>query len=294
MNAIETTQLTKFYGRHRGIEGLDLEVREGEIFGFVGPNGAGKSTTIRTLVGLLFPNRGSARVLGMDVVRQGKEIRRQIGYAPAEAEYYDGMRAHELLSYSLRFYGESDEERLRELLQLLDLDPTREIADLSHGNKKKLALAQAMLHRPRLLILDEPTNGLDPLIQARFYDLLRRENEKGVTIFFSSHVLSEVEKICGRVAIIRAGRIAAVEEIGALRGKRISRVRVEFSGPPDLSRLDMPGVLEREIRGRQVHFLYSGLMPPLLQRLSEMAVDRLTVEEPTLEEIFMHYYGEQR
>jgi ABC-2 type transport system ATP-binding protein len=204
------------------------------------------------------------------------------------------MRVHELLTYSLRFYREPDDERLRELLELLDLDPTREIADLSHGNKKKLAIAQAMLHRPRLLILDEPTNGLDPLIQARFYDLLKRENKEGVTIFFSSHVLNEVERVCGRVAIIRAGRVAAVEEIGALRGKRISRVRVEFSGPPDLSRLDLPGVVEREVNGRQMHFLYSGSMPPLLQRLGEMEVDRLTVEEPTLEEIFMHYYGDQK
>lgn len=294
MNAIETIGLTKFYGRHRGVENLDLEVREGEIFGFVGPNGAGKSTTIRTLVGLILPTSGSARVFGRDVVREGKEIRRQIGYLPSEVEYYDGMRVRELLEYSQRFYNREGNGRLLELAEMLDLDLTREISDLSHGNKKKVALVQALLHHPRLIILDEPTDGLDPLIQTRLYHLLRQENEKGATIFFSSHVLSEVERLCRRVAIIRAGTLAAVEEIGALQRKRVSRVCAEFSSPFPSDQLSLPGVVSLQTDDRKAQFLYSGEMAPLLQRLAEMAVDRLTVEEPSLEEVFMHYYEGER
>jgi len=294
MNAIETIQLTKFYGRHRGVENLDLEVKEGEIFGFVGPNGAGKSTTIRTIVGLILPTSGSARVFDRDVVREGKEIRRQIGYLPSEVEYYDGMRVRELLEYSQRFYNQQGDGRLLELAEMLDLDLTREISDLSHGNKKKVALVQALLHHPRLIILDEPTDGLDPLIQTRLYHLLRQENEKGATIFFSSHVLSEVERLCRRVAIIRAGTLAAVEEIGALKRKRVSRVCAEFSSPFPPDQLSLPGVVSLQTDDRKAQFLYSGEMAPLLQRLAEMAVDRLTVEEPSLEEVFMHYYEGER
>ncbi len=207
---LQTSGLTKYYGKTRGIEDVDLQIEKGEIFGFIGPNGAGKSTAIRTLLGLIKPTRGSATIFGKDITTHGPQIRQSIGYLPSEVFYYDGMRVRDLLRYSASFYDKPKQvmhRRIEELAELLQLDLTRKIDDLSYGNKKKVGIIQGLLHDPDLIILDEPTGGLDPLMQQTFFQLLRDENAKGVTILFSSHILSEVQKLCDRVGIIKDGKL---------------------------------------------------------------------------------------
>ena len=203
MSIIEVNQLTKYYGKSRGIDDVSFNVEQGEIFGFIGPNGAGKSTTIRLLLSLIHPSSGSARVFGKDVTTQGPEIRSDIGYLPSEIFYYEGMKVNDLLKYSASFYKKDCSERSRELSEIMELDLNRRISDLSLGNKKKVGIVQGLQHSPSLLFLDEPTSGLDPLMQRKFFDLVRAENTRGVTVFFSSHILGEVQRLCTRVAIIR-------------------------------------------------------------------------------------------
>ena len=292
MPVIETLRLTKYYGKSRGIVDLDLAVEEGEIFGFIGPNGAGKSTTIRCLLGLIFPTSGGGRIFGLDIVRDGREIRKSVGYMPAEAGYYHKMDVGKLLRYSAGFYDGDGEARMRELSDALDLDLGRKIADLSRGNQRKVAIVQSLLHRPRLLVLDEPTVGIDPLVQARFFDILREENRRGTTIFFSSHTLSEVQKMCGRVAIIKDGKIAAVENIESLRKKQLRKVRAEFSVPIDADALDIQGIISPRAEKNALGFMYSGAIGALVAALSGRPLIDLIIEEPTLEEIFMHYYSD--
>src|SRR5450759_3268916 len=226
---IDITDLSKFYGKARGIEHINLEIGEGEIFGFIGPNGAGKSTTIRLLMNMIFPTGGSARIMGMDVIRDTKKIKSMVGYIPSDANAYSSMDVHEFLSYCIRFYNVHDgEQRISELSEMFELDLSREIADLSLGNRKKVSIIQSLVHSPRLLILDEPTTGLDPLMQSVFFELLRSENKKGMTIFFSSHILGEVQMLCKRVAIIKGGKIIQLEDIDNLRKKQLKKVRIEF------------------------------------------------------------------
>ncbi|MFH1944751.1 MAG: ABC transporter ATP-binding protein, partial [Acidobacteriota bacterium] len=241
--AIKTTNLTKNYGRHRGIVDLNLYVEPGEIFGFIGPNGAGKSTTIRTLLGLLFPTSGSGTIFGLDIVKQSKEIKKQIGYMPSEVGYYHRMDVRELLNYSARFYEIDAAQRIEELAHLFALELDRKILDLSRGNQKKVSILQSLLHRPRLLILDEPTSGLDPLMQAKYFNILREENSRGTTVFFSSHTLSEVQAMCRRVAIVREGRIAAVEDIESLRKKQLRKIQVEFDHPVQKDSIACRGII---------------------------------------------------
>jgi len=293
--AIETRGLTKFYGKSPGIVDLDLEVEEGEVFGFIGPNGAGKSTTIRTLLGLLFPTSGCGRIFGLDIVGRTRDIKKKVGYVPAEAGFYHKISVREFLLYAAGFYGGRDSEpRMRELAAALDLDLERKIADLSRGNQRKVAIVQALLHRPRLLILDEPTVGLDPLVQARFFELLAGENRRGTTVFLSSHTLSEVQKTCRRVAIVRQGRLAAVENVEALRKKQLRRVRVEFTRPARDFSLSLEGMIDPQRENNVLGFMYQGAIPALLRALAGGPVSDLSIEEPTLEEIFMHYYSRER
>ncbi len=289
--AIVTEGLSKYYGRHCGIERIDLHVPEGEIFGFIGPNGAGKTTTIRTLLNLIFPTAGRAEIFGRDVVRYGPEIRRSIGYVPAEVKYYPGMRVKELLAYSAALNGGVDLSRAAVLAERLALDTSRRIDELSSGNAKKVALVQSMLHAPRLLILDEPTNGLDPLIQNRLADLLREENARGVTVFFSSHVLGEVQRLCRRVAIIKEGTILTSEDVAALRQKRLRKVSFTAARPP--APADFPSGMVRELirEGDAIRFLYAGASNTLVQELARFDIHQLRIEEPSLEEVFMHYYS---
>jgi ABC-2 type transport system ATP-binding protein len=288
--AIETRGLTKFYKKTLGIRDVDLAVEPGEIFGFIGPNGAGKSTTIRTLLSLLYPTRGAGRIFGLDIVRDAKAIKRRVGYLPAEVNCYDRLRVGELLAFSARFYGVEDGKRTRELAERFKVDLDRNFADLSLGTKKKVGILAALLHSPELLILDEPTGGLDPLIQARLTETLREENARGATIFYSSHVLSEVQKICGRVAILKEGRVVGVEEIASLRRKQLKKVRLSLDETLKPGAFDVEGVHELRIEDRDCRFLFDGRIGDLLALLAGKRVADVTIEEPDLEEIFLHYY----
>jgi ABC-2 type transport system ATP-binding protein len=289
---IDITDLSKYYGKVRGIEHVNLEIGEGEIFGFIGPNGAGKSTTIRILLNLIFPSSGSARIMGMDVIRETKKIKHLVGYIPSDASAYTSMSVQEFLSYCLRFYEIQDGAlRIVELSELFELDLKRKIAELSMGNRKKVSIVQSLLHRPKLLILDEPTTGLDPLMQAKFFDLLRSENQHGMTIFFSSHILNEVQMLCKRVAIIKEGKIIQLEDIETLRKKQLKKVTIEFEYPEHKENFIIQG-LENVIANSDniLSCMYSGNINELIGLLAGSKVVNLTIEEPSLEEIFMHYY----
>lgn len=290
---IKTQNLTKSYGKDRGIVDLNLEIESGEIFGFIGPNGAGKSTTIRTLLGLIFPTSGSGSIFGLDIVKQTKDIKKQIGYMPSEINYYHKMDVKELLDYSADFYDTDCRSRIEELAEIFALDLDRKILDLSRGNQKKIAILQSLIHRPKLLILDEPTSGLDPLMQAKFFDILQEENSRGTTIFFSSHTLSEVQKLCRRVGIIKEGRIIAVEDIETLRKKQLRIVQIEFSHPAKANEIDCTGMVDPLANLNSLSFMYSGEIEILIQSLAGKEIKDLIIEEPTLEEIFMHYYEDK-
>ena len=289
MSIIEVSHLTKYYGKSRGIVDVSFNVEEGEIFGFIGPNGAGKSTTIRLLLSLIHPTSGSGKVFGKDVVTDGPEIRRDIGYLPSEVYYYEGMKVIDLLKYSASFYNCDCKQRMQELSELMELELHRRISDLSYGNKKKVGIVQGLLHSPKLLFLDEPTAGLDPLMQRKFFDLIRQENARGVTVFFSSHILGEVQRLCNRVGIIREGKIAEISDIRTLQQNNYKKVRVEAMGL-DANLFNLPGVTNLQTEDSSVHFFFKGDINSVLQKLGTVQVSDVTIEEPTLEEIFMHYY----
>jgi ABC-2 type transport system ATP-binding protein len=292
MPVIEINDLSKYYGKDRGIENVSLEIGEGEIFGFIGPNGSGKSTTIRILLNLIFPNSGSAKIMGMDVIRDTKKIKKQVGYIPSDANLYSSMDVDEFLNYCMRFYrGQYDARRIEELSALFELEPKRKIDELSMGNRKKVSIVQSLLHSPKLLILDEPTTGLDPLMQSRFFELLRSENRKGMTVFFSSHVLSEVQLLCKRVAIIKEGKIVQVEDIETLRKKQLKKVFIEPEDQLTEENLRIHGIESLTSGpGNMVSFIYSGEINQLIAILAGRKIINLRIEEPSLEEIFMHYY----
>jgi ABC-2 type transport system ATP-binding protein len=289
MSVIEVSHLTKYYGKSRGIVDVTFEEEEGEIFGFIGPNGAGKSTTIRLLLSLIHPTSGSARVFGKDVTRHGPEIRRDIGYLPSEVFYYEGMKVIDLLKYSASFYGRDCSQRMHELSELMELEMDRRISDLSYGNKKKVGIVQGLLHSPKLLFLDEPTAGLDPLMQRKFFDLIRRENDRGVTVFFSSHILGEVQRLCTRVGIIREGRIVEISDIRTLQKNNYKKVRVTGEKLKAAS-FQMSGVTNLQSEDGALSFFFKGDINAVLKKIGTVKVADVTIEEPTLEEIFMHYY----
>ena len=289
MEAIHTEKLTKSYGASRGICELDLSVNEGEFFGFIGPNGAGKSTTIRTLLGLIYPTSGHASVFGMDVVREKENILRRVGYLPSETFFYPRMRVRDALQFSAELRKMDCSAESRRLCERLQLDRDRRIDELSFGNRKKLGIVCALQSKPDLLILDEPTSGLDPLMQRAFFEILQERNRDGATIFFSSHVLSEVQRNCTRAAIIRQGRIIACDRVEAFANAGAKRVTLR--GRVDLSGL--PGIKDLREGEETSSFLYSGEIPRLLQCLCAGRLTDLTVAEPDLEEIFLHYYEEE-
>ena len=268
---------------------ISFSIEEGEIFGFIGPNGAGKSTTIRTLLNFIYPTGGSASIFGKDIVRHSKEIRQHVGYLPSEIHYYDDMKVIDLLTYSGRFHKNFKEERMKGLAASLDLDLSRKIEDLSFGNRKKVGIVQSLLHEPQLIILDEPTSGLDPLMQHHFFDLLHEEQKRGATIFFSSHILSEVQRMCDRVAIIKEGSLLKVESIESLTKNKVKNISLVFESEAPLS-IELEGVISQEAKNRELRLLYSGDIQALLKKLSGMPVHDVLIEEPSLEEVFMHYY----
>ncbi|MED2971042.1 ABC transporter ATP-binding protein [Fictibacillus sp. B-59209] len=293
MNVIEIKNLTKRYGNARGIEDISFHVEEGEIFGFIGPNGAGKSTTLRTLLSIIYPTSGSAAIFGKDVIKYGPEIKKQIGYLPSEVFYYDKMKVKDLLNYSTSFYKKDCKKRIRELAEIMDLDLNKRIDDLSYGNRKKVGIVQGLLHEPKLIILDEPTGGLDPLMQQKFFDLLKEENKKGATILFSSHILSEVQKMCDRVAIIKEGKLITVEKISTLQENNHKKIRIETKQPVDAGWFAVDGVTNIESDDHKISFLYSGNINLIMKRLVEIELSNVWVDEPDLEEIFLHYYEKE-
>ena len=284
--AIEINNLTKPYGKHRGVESVDLSVKEGEWFGFIGPNGAGKSTTIRTLLGLIKPTRGETKVNGMDSWLMKDKIMKDVGYLPSEAIFYPEMTVKETLDYALSFFGNKDGRRQKELCQRFQLDTKRKVGELSYGNRKKVGIVSALQHSPSLLILDEPTGGLDPLMQREFFNLHEEEHKNGKTIFMSSHILSEIEHHAQTAAFIRDGKIILKKEVSELSKTR--RRKVSLRGSLDISGLQ--GVKEVVENKEGVSFLYSGDSKVLLDVLSKGDIKDFTVTEPDLEEVFLHYY----
>ena len=286
MHVIETKKLTKYYGKARGIIDLDLRVEQGEFFGFIGPNGAGKSTTIRTLLGLISPTSGSAMLFGKDITTEKEAILQHIGYLPSEALFYQGMKVKDILKLSADLRKRDCTAEAALLCERLQLDISRKAEELSFGNRKKVAIVCALQHKPELLVLDEPTGGLDPLMQKEFFEILRERNQEGASILLSSHVLSEIQRNCTRAAIIRDGRIIACDSVDAL--SRTNAKRITVHGDVDLDSLN--GVRDKKASEASVSFLYSGDMNSLLRTLSSGQVYDLTVTEPDLDEVFLHYY----
>lgn len=293
LNVVELNKLTKYYGKSRGIIDVSFGIEEGDIFGFIGPNGAGKSTTIRTLLSLIYPTSGSATIFGKDCIKYGPEIRREIGYLPSEVYYYENMKVIDLLKFSAGFYKKDCNSRIKMLATSMDLDLNRKVDDLSYGNKKKVGIVQGLLHEPKLIILDEPTSGLDPLMQQTFFDLIKKENKRGATILFSSHILGEVQKLCSKVAIIKEGRIIKIEDIDLMRENNYKRFHVEFTDPNAMDSVFFEGVTNLERKDHSISFLYRGNVNQIIGQLARFDIHDLSVQEPTLEEIFMHYYKKE-
>ncbi len=289
MSVIETKYLTKYYGKARGIIDVSLKVEEREIFGFIGPNGAGKSTTIRLFLSLIYPTSGEAKIFGKDCIKFGPEIRQEIGYLPSEVFYYEGMKVLDLLKYSASFYKKDCTKRLFELADLMELDLKRRIDDLSYGNKKKVGIVQGLLHSPKLIILDEPTAGLDPLMQQNFFNLIREENKRGATVFFSSHILGEVQRLCSRVAIIKEGKVIKLQDIKTLQKDNYKKIRIAAENL-DEKTFQFPGVTNLSSENGVLSFFYKGDINQITQAISGVKLQDVVIEEPTLEEIFIHYY----
>jgi ABC-2 type transport system ATP-binding protein len=292
-SAVRTSGLTKDYGVGRGLFDLDLEVREGEVFGYLGPNGAGKTTTIRMLMGLAHPTRGSATIFGLDCWTRAVEVKRHVGYVPGEPPQFGGLRGREIVAYLGAMGGGVDQGRIGQLSERLQLDLSLRYREYSSGNKKKLLLVLAFMHRPRLLILDEPTAGLDPLNQQEFYTMLRDARRDGATVFLSSHVLSEVEHVCDRVGIIRAGWLVKVASLEDLHEIRMHRVEIEFAGEvPTEAIRRADGVDGVTAENHRVRCTVRGSFEPLMAAMGGAHVVNLTSHEPSLEEAFLEYYAE--
>ena len=289
MKAIETFELTKYYGATRGMEQVTLSVNEGEIFGFIGPNGAGKSTLIRTLLGLINPTSGRAEIFGRDIVEGKLDNLCEIGYLPAETAFYRGMRVKDLLKFSADMRGVDCAEEADRLCKRLDLDPERRISKLSYGNRKKVGIVCALQHKPRLAILDEPTGGLDPFMQKEFFEILKERQREGATVFLSSHVLSEIKRYCDRAAIIREGRVLLIDSVSNLAHTGVKRVSVR--GISEIPGLDgISGVKEEQ---DQISFLYSKDVRDLLSALGTTDITDVNISDPELDEVLMAYYTKE-
>jgi len=293
-NIIEAEKLTKFYGQHRGILEVDLEVHEGEAFGFLGPNGAGKTTMIRTLLDHIRPTSGRARIFGIDTHDDPVAIHRRIGYLPGEFVLYDKLTGGQTLEYFANLRGGVDKDYQAGLIQRLDVDPTRKFREYSKGNKQKIGLIIALQHRPELLLLDEPTSGLDPLIQQEFYGVIREAKAEGRTVFLSSHILSEVEKTCDRVAIIREGRLVRVDRTDALRDLAHHTVELVFSDRVPVAAFSaLPGVSDVVAEDHILRMRVSGSITPVVRTAAQYDLADFVSREPSLEETFLAEYGKE-
>ena len=283
---IEIKNLCKNYGKARGVTKVDLEVYEGETFGFIGPNGAGKSTTIRTMLNFLFPTSGEIKIFGLDVITNSSVIKSEIGYVPAEVNYYDHMKVIDLLNFAASFHNNVDQKRIDYLCNKFELDKNRKINELSFGNKKKVSIIQALLHHPKLLILDEPTNGLDPLMQKKVFEMLKEE--KDMTIFLSSHNLAEVEKHCDRVAIIKEGKIVDIKDVSKVNKGSIKKVVITTYKK---IKLKLNGISDMSFANNELQFRYDGDINVLLEELSKYNISDIAILPLTLEDSFIEYYG---
>jgi ABC-2 type transport system ATP-binding protein len=291
--AIRTSKLSKDYGLGHGLFELDLEVSAQEVFGYLGPNGAGKSTTIRCLMGLIRPTLGSAQIFGLDCRRDSVAVKRKVGYMPGEMPQYGSLRGKEVVAYLGGLRGAVNPTVVRSIAERFDLDLGRRFREYSSGNKKKLGIVLAFMHKPDLLILDEPTGGLDPLNQQEFYKLVRETRDAGATIFLSSHILSEVEHVCDRVGIIRAGRLAKVADLDEIHRIRLHRLDLEFAPGtevPEAAIRSAVGIEDVVVGDHRVTCKVTGTFDPLLKALSGASVINLVSHEPSLEEIFLTYY----
>ena len=290
---IQTNQLTKSYGRSRGIIDVTFDIQEGEVFGFLGPNGAGKTTTMRTLMGLLRPNRGSASISGLDCWNQSTQLKKQVGYLPGEFAFDPGMRGAQILQYLGHLRGGVDQTYLRTLVERLGFDPSKRFREYSHGNKQKLGLVQAFMHKPRVFILDEPTSGLDPLNQQEFYQMVAEVRAEGRTIFLSSHILPEVEHTCDRVAIIREGRLVMIDHVSSLKEIHQYDVEITFAGPASVEWFKNVADVAKVAQGADEHTLQltvQGDLTEIIHIASQHNATNITTHEPTLEEVFLRFY----
>lgn len=289
MKAIETHNLTKYYGKARGIIDVTLSVNEGDFFGFIGPNGAGKSTTIRTLLGLISPTSGNAEIFGKDIGRNKIEILSEIGFLPSEATFYNGMKVEEIIAFSAKLRKKDCSAEAKILCDRLELDVTRKVEELSLGNRKKVGIVCALQHEPKLLILDEPTSGLDPLMQREFYEILKERNERGTTVFLSSHVLSEVGRYCKNAAVIREGKLIIcdkVQNLGHSGAKRVILKGVRTAPPVE-------GIKDFKTQNDCINFLYGGNIKTLINSISALDFEDISITDPDLEEVFMHFYAKE-
>ena len=289
MNVIEIKNLTKVYGKNRGIQDINISVKEGEIYGFIGPNGAGKSTTIKTLLNFIYPTSGEALIFGMDSVKQSEKIKEYIGYVPSEVRYYDDVKVKDIIKYAQSFYPKSNKEYVDRICNELELDMNKKMGELSLGNKKKVAIAQSLINNPKLLILDEPTNGLDPLMQKKLFNILIEEKEKGNTVFLSSHNLVEVQNLCDRVCVIKEGKIVDIIEIEKSKTELKLKVTLSSSDITDDIVLNLSDkILDKN--GKLYTFIYSKNIDSLVKELANYKIDELLIEKENLEDAFLNYY----
>jgi ABC-2 type transport system ATP-binding protein len=294
---IQTHQLTKSYGRSRGILEVTFDIQEGEVFGFLGPNGAGKTTTMRTLMGLLRANSGSATIGGLDCWTQSTEVKKLVGYLPGEFTFDPGLRGAQIIEYLGHLRGGVDQAYVRSLVERLGLDPSKRFREYSHSNKQKLGLVQAFMHKPHLLILDEPTSGLDPLNQQEFYKMVAEIHAEGRTVFLSSHILPEVEQTCDRVAIIREGRLVIIDHVSALKVIRQRDVEISFAGPASVDWFKPVADVTRVAQGADEHILQlvvQGDLTEIIQVAGQHGATNIAAHEPTLEEAFLRFYEPQQ
>ena len=285
---LEIKNLTKYYGKVLGVKDLSLSLNEGEIFGFIGPNGAGKSTTIRSIMNLVNKTEGTVWVDGKEFNKEDDLLKALIGYLPSEIHLYEDLTVKEMLDYHESFYKKNIHKRRKELVKRLKLDETKKIEDLSLGNSKKLGIVLAFMHEPKILILDEPTSGLDPIMQQNFYELLKEEKQKGTTIFYSTHILSEISKICDRVGIIKDGELLKIETIEEMQKKNLTFVTIKSS---EIEKIAIDLKLDIHLKDNDMIRFKNHLEPDILiKKLSKYKIDKILIEEATLEDIFLHYY----
>ena len=293
-SVIHTEGLTKLYGKQRGILDISLDIERGEVFGYLGPNGAGKTTTIRTLLHFIFPTRGRATIFGLDIGQKSLETRRRIGYLPGELAIYDNLTGAELLEFLSHLRGGVDWQYVRELATRLDYDLSQRIKTLSHGNRQKVGLIQAFMNKPELLILDEPTMGLDPLMQQEFYRLIGEVKAEGRTVFLSSHIMPEVERVCDRIGIIREGQLIAVEDIDTLKARAIRRLEIHFATPVSPEQFgDITGVRDVQVHDSVLTCTVAGELDALVKAVAQHQVVNVISHEPSMEEIFLAYYNQE-